>query len=246
MQLQLWLCDCSMLIKTGEFWSLVRLHQIRKRSPHLTLKLMAVTVSNSSKYHENVPLIESLTEEAAAAEFRLCLAASLKSHKAGLTLRGCQSITARPLLLEGRRGMRGGPLGEASFDGWKGGKKKKYMSNWAVVCWAEMPTPLRRQSWIQIQSATNTSRKLMSEAISRSPVDSMVSLPMISSLPPSLPPPILLFLLPVHLCLLWTSSLVRRQQFGYQQTLRAVFSSRVAHSCLTAMFLITLITSAGK
>lgn len=52
-------------------------------------------------------------ERPVSAEAPLWLIASLKSHKAVLTLAGCQSITARPLLTlaETSRGLRSGGWG---------------------------------------------------------------------------------------------------------------------------------------
>lgn len=59
--------------------------------------------ANSSNYNETSPVLISYlrTNSGSVSGGSLCLIASLKSHKAVLTLTGCQSITARPLLMGG-------------------------------------------------------------------------------------------------------------------------------------------------
>lgn len=86
------------------------------------------------------------------------------------------------------------------------------MSNWAVVCWAEMPTPLRQRSWIQIQLTRSTSVNSWARQLAGAPVDStFLSQWLLLYLPPSL-----------HLGLLWKCSPAQRQQLGDEQTESAV------------------------
>lgn len=100
--------------------------------------------ANSGGYNETSPVLISYLSANSGSGGSLCLIASLKSHKAVW-----HSQDANPSQLGHfwwGKTSRGGKL---QLLGGRG--EKKSMSNWAVVWWAEMPTPLRRQSWIQIQ-----------------------------------------------------------------------------------------------
>lgn len=69
--------------------------------------------ANSGKYHETSPVLISYLRTSSGNGGSLCLIASFKSHKTDLTLTGCQSITARTLLMGGT--SRGGKL---QYMGW--------------------------------------------------------------------------------------------------------------------------------
>lgn len=114
------------------------------------------------------------------------LIASLKSHKAVLTLTGCQSITAGPLLtvaeasrgLEGRQAAgsgrkRGGGGSEEEEEvgvGRESGKKKKEIPRQTELSSAELRCQHPRGGRAGSRSSRRpTSHKLVSEAISRSP-----------------------------------------------------------------------------
>lgn len=98
MQLLLWFCNCSMLIKTGA-------KKLEQRKAPLSLKLLVHysfffffssgqwKLTPTVPYDENLPLIENLIEEAGAAEFCLHL---IKEPQSGFYTRRMPIHHSRP------------------------------------------------------------------------------------------------------------------------------------------------------